>query len=45
MVELLVERGADLLATDPKDGLTPLGWAKRAKQDEVMERLKYLGAQ
>ena len=45
MVELLVERGADLLATDPKDGLTPLEWAKRAKQHEMIELLKKLGAQ
>ena len=45
MVELLVERGADLLATDPKDGMTPLGWAERAKQHEMMELLKQLGAQ
>ena len=45
MVELLVERGADLLATDPKDGLTPLGWAERTKQQEMVELLKRLGAQ
>lgn len=45
MVELLVERGADLSATDPKDRLTPLGWAERAKQQEMMELLKKLGAQ
>ena len=45
MVELLVERGADLSATDPKDRLTPLEWAERAKQQEMMELLKKLGAQ
>ena len=45
MVELLVERGADLLATDLKDRLTPLEWAERAKQHEMIELLKRLGAQ
>jgi len=45
VVELLVERGADLSATDPVYGATPLGWAEHFKREEIIELLKSLGAQ
>ncbi len=44
-MELLVERGADLSATDPAYGATPLGWAEHFKREEIIELLKSLGAQ
>src|SRR6266851_715260 len=45
MVALLIERGADLSATDPAYGATPLGWAEHFKREEIIELLKSLGAQ
>lgn len=45
MVELLVERGADLSAIDPEYRATPLGWAEHFEQREIAELLKSLETQ
>jgi ankyrin repeat protein len=45
MVELLIERGANLSAIDLQYGATPLGWAEHFKRQEMVELLKSLGAQ
>ncbi|MCZ8513279.1 ankyrin repeat domain-containing protein [Paenibacillus filicis] len=44
MVELLVNRGADIHAPAPKDKATPLSMAEHRKNDETARLLKKLGA-
>jgi ankyrin repeat protein len=44
MAELLADRGADMSATDPRYGFTPLEWAEHFKRQEMVELLKKLEA-
>jgi ankyrin repeat protein len=44
MVDLLLERGADLEATN-NEGLTPLQWYRKLGVDDMVELLQERGAQ
>ena len=45
LIRLLVERGASLKTRSAILDLTPLGWAKRTGNEEVIQMLKELGAE